>query len=305
MLRSDAVPKSIRKRAVSTFPSARIAPQANGLPVEVSLIAQLGAGAGNQLYYGVIARQKAHTEFVDQLDEPSAKLGGTDFAKGDATSLYTFAVGANGHPFHRHAGHRVFTAISGSGGAQLRFSTATPEQLEQDPELFFTFLRYVNIPADCLFTVRFGGETWHQFVPQTSKGLHPTFFALSCHTDELGGNLSEALREKVLANEATIPALTELLPKSVLDLMEEIPTNHRSIPTTTLSLDAAPGSLQHRLCKSTRCASGLLRGAWGKWRESFGFLLESGSRHAVLELAKPPADSLLLKQLPDLKVHHD
>src|SRR5690349_8315112 len=98
-------------RAVDTFPSVRLPSHSGGLPVEVSLIAQLGIGAGDHMIESVSARQRAHAAFVDALDEPSARIGGVDLAKGDATSLYTFAVGAGGHPFHRHAGHRVFTAV--------------------------------------------------------------------------------------------------------------------------------------------------------------------------------------------------
>jgi hypothetical protein len=66
-------------------------------------------------------------------------------------------VGPKGHPFHRHAGHRIFTAVSGSGGAQLRFSSASEQQIQEDPHNFMRALRFVNIPPDCLFTVRFGG----------------------------------------------------------------------------------------------------------------------------------------------------
>src|ERR1700677_3424507 len=94
-------------RGVHSFPSARLQSSYGDLPVEVSLIAQLGHGAGSQLFTGVVARQSAHRNFIDALDEPSARIGDTDFSKQDATSLYMFAVGANGHPFHRHAGHRV------------------------------------------------------------------------------------------------------------------------------------------------------------------------------------------------------
>lgn len=110
---------------VDTFPTVKIPNSKTGLPVEASLIAQLGHGAGNHLISHVISRQKNHSEFIDELDEPSAKLAGTNFSLGDTTSLYSFVVGPKGHPFHRHAGHRIFTAVSGSGGAQLRFSTAS------------------------------------------------------------------------------------------------------------------------------------------------------------------------------------
>ncbi|WP_254425024.1 DUF2867 domain-containing protein [Rhodanobacter sp. B04] len=273
--------------------------------MEVSLIAQLGHGSGDHLFASALKRQQAHEYFVDALDEPSARLGGTDLPKGDATSLYSFAVGAQGHPFHRHAGHRVFTAISGSGGAQLRFSTATPEQIEADPPSFIRTLHYINIPPDCLFTVRFGGDTWHQFAPLAKNTLHPAFFALSCHTNELGGDLPEPVRTQVLANKASIPSLTMLLPPCIDKLLRSTPVDHLHIPTTHLSLDTPPGTLQGVLCKSARCVAGLIRGAWADWRHSNGFLFESGGRHTVTELDHAPADSLLLRQLMEVSCHHE
>jgi hypothetical protein len=291
-------------KRVKTFPSTRIPSPSGGLPVEVALIAQLGHGAGDQVFAGALARQRAHTDFIDELDEPSARLGGTDISKGDATSLYSFAVGTKGHPFHRHAGHRVFTAISGSGGAQLRFSTATQTQIEQDPRSFIQALRYIDIPPDCLFTVRFGGDTWHQFAPLAKHSLHPAFFALSCHTNELGGDLPDALRAQVLANSASIPALTVLLPTAVADLLRDMPADHLHVPTTHLSLDALPGTLQGLLCRSVRCTAGLIRGAWAAWRRTTGFLSEHGGRLAVTELDSLPAGSLLTQQLAGKPCQH-
>jgi hypothetical protein len=284
-------------RAVASFPSARI-DTGDGLPVEVTLIAQMGHGAGDQLFTGVLARQAAHGEYVDALDEPSTRLGGTDFARGDATSLYTFAVGAKGHPFHRHAGHRVFTAVSGSSGVRLRFSSATTAQMELDPASFLRGLHGVDIPPDCLFTVRFGGHTWHQFSPRDAR--HPAFFALSCHTNELGGDLSDELKRKVVANDADIPSLTELLPKDVIDLLD---TGQQHVPTIALSLDAVPGSLLADACLIVRGLAGRVRGFWARLRRTEGFS-STGDQHVVTELATPPAYSLLFGQLED-RFHHE
>ena len=132
---------------VDTFPSATIPSTTGGLPIEVSLIAQLAHGAGSHLVASVSARQGRHGEFIDELDEPSAKLAGVDFDKGDPTALYSFVVGPQGHPFHRHEGHRVFTAISGSGGAQLRFSTATSAMISADPESFAKQIVFRNFDS--------------------------------------------------------------------------------------------------------------------------------------------------------------
>ncbi|MEO8002789.1 MAG: DUF2867 domain-containing protein [Arenimonas sp.] len=292
-------------KVVHSFPSAKIVSKSGGLPVDVSLIAQLGHGSGNHLYESALARQKAHHDFIDELDEPSAKLAGTDLEKGDATSLYTFSVGAKGHPFHRHAGHRIFTAVSGSGGAQLRFSSATQEQIETDPDNFVKALHFINIPPDCMFTVRFGGETWHQFFPLTENSSHPVFFALSCHTNELGGNLSESLRQQVLNNEASIPSLTELLPKKVSDILEGDDFDISKIPTTSLSLDAPAGSTLSAACLSYRGVMGKLRGAWSRWLGSTGFASETGGELVVVELESTPEDSLLIKQFANEKFQHD
>ncbi|MEO8366270.1 MAG: DUF2867 domain-containing protein [Pseudoxanthomonas sp.] len=290
---------------VSTFPQAKIASHCGGLPVEVSLIAQLGHGSGNQLYAAALHRQRAHKDFVDQLDEPSTRLAATDFANGETSALFSFAVGPQGHPFHRHAGHRVFTAVSGSGGAQLRFSTASQEQIESDPRSFVSALRYIDIPPDCLFTARFGGGTWHQFASRNDRARHPVFFALSCHTNELGGQLPEAARASVLSGNAGIATLTELLPVAVTDLLQREPVRHREIPITSLSLDAAPGTIAYQLHRVMHCFAGLLRGALGAMQDFKGFVAGGSHQLVVQELQQLPPGSLLHEQLPERSDHQD
>ncbi len=290
-------------RSMPTFPSVRIAPRSDGLPVEVVLIAQIGIGAGSALIEHTAALQRGHNSYMDALDEPSARIGGADFARGDATSLYTFTVGANGHPFHCHAGHRVFTAISGSAGARLRFSTAPRAQIDGDPQCFFDALRHVDIPPDCLFTVRFGGGTWHQFVSRDPASGHPALFALSCHTNELGGHLAPDQRMRVLANEADIPTLTELLPDRVADMLAS-GCGIGQIPTVTLSLAATSTSLRGRFCARTRDLFGRLRSALGRHRVPVGFFADTGVR-AVHVLNTPPSDSLLRLQFDDGFDHED
>jgi hypothetical protein len=294
-------------REVPGFPSVSIASRSGGLPVEVALISQLGIGSGDAMIAGAMARQRGHEAFVDELDEPSARLGGVDLARGDATSLYSFAVGAGGHPFHRHAGHRIFTAISGSAGAQLRFSTASAEQVASDPEEFLRGLQQVNIPPDSLFTVRFGGETWHQFVPLHRDSPHPALFALSCHSNELGGALPDELRARVAANDASIPALTEVLPASLLAMLAN--TDSRALPTVALSLHESPTSLQSRLCAWTRDKVGRARAVLVRLRLRVGrvggFLADNGGGRAVQQLAEPRPDSLLRTQLAAEFSHED
>ena len=294
-------------RSLDTFPSVRLPSQSGGLPVEVVLIAQIGIGAGSALIASTAALQRGHDAFVDALDEPSARIGGVDFERGDATSLYSFVVGIEGHPFHRHAGHRVFTAISGSGGALLRFSTASQDQIDVDPQAFLRALRHVEIPPDCLFTVRFGGGTWHQFLPRAAAPGHPALFALSCHTNELDGELDAEQRRRVLANEADIPTLTELLPDRVVALLAAAVAS--DVPTITLSLTAATTSLRGRFCAHVRSLSGRLRSALGRRRRPVGFFADSGVPPVVelhvVELAEPPPQSLLWRQFGDRFTHQD
>jgi len=292
-------------RVVNSFPSATIANENSGLPIEVSLIAQLGHGAGSQLVASVSGRQAQHVSFIDELEEPSAKLGGTNFSLGDTTSLYSFVVGPKGHPFHRHAGHRIFTAISGSGGAQLRFSTATQEQIEADPQHFIDAMHFINIPADCLFTVRFSGDTWHQFWPLSKNCLHPVFFALSCHTDELGGNLSEELKAQIKANKASIPSLTEVLPAEIEKIIHSKAFQQQSVPTTTLSLDAAAGTMHRLVCDTVRSNVGIARGFLASWKGGPGYVSQSELTKVVKELTTLPEQSLLRQHLVDDGTNHE
>ncbi|MBY0574135.1 MAG: DUF2867 domain-containing protein, partial [Undibacterium sp.] len=223
----------------SSFPQRILQSPSGGLPIEVCLIHQLGFGTGDQLITAAQQRQQSHTQFLSELDEPSARLGDSHFELGDHSSLYTFSVGAQGHPFHCHAGNRMFTAISGASGTQLRFSMATPEQLAVNPHSFFDTLHVVNIPADCLFTVRFGGGTWHQFAPLLEQGTHPTMFAISCHADELGGIHDADLRQQILNGKASIPSLTRLLPATVTALLEGYSWRDMNGVSTSLMLNSS------------------------------------------------------------------
>jgi hypothetical protein len=291
-------------RSTGSFPSARLPSPTGGLPVEVTLIAQLGTGAGDAMLTRAIALQRRHGDYLDALDEPSARLGGIDLARDDFTSLYSFAVGAHGHPFHRHAGHRVFTAISGSSGALLRFAGVSKAQLDADPQSFVRALRHIEVPPDSLFTVRFPGDTWHQFLPLGKRPLHPALFALSCHTNELGGDLSDELSARVSANAADIACLTEVLPEQVADLLRAFRPGQLQVPTVRLSLEHAPTTIRSRLCAGWRGSVGLLRGVIAGWRQTYGFRAMSGGEHAVEALDRPPPGSMLAEQLEDGHNHH-
>jgi hypothetical protein len=130
-------------------------------------------------------------------------------------------------------------------------------------------------------------------------------FALSCHTNELGGDLPEDLRQRVAANGADIPALTEVLPESLLGLLSSANFAATRVPTIALSLHAPAMSLAGRLCARTRDLFGRIRGAWGRWRVGKGFLADNGSGREVHEMEAPSADSLLYTQLADDFDHED
>jgi len=265
-------------------------------PVEVTLIAQLDPGAGDALASSAGQRQRLHPAHHDALDEPSALLSPPDFARNDPTSLFSFSVGPQGHPFHRHAGHRVFTAISGSGGARLRFCSATREEIEEDPGAFLRALRHVEVPADCMFTVRFEGGTWHQFQPLRDDGRHPALFALSCHPDELSGLADGRTRDEAASGQATLSSLTELLPAAVAVRLAAAERGALQIPTTTLAFHAAPYSWQQRTCASIRRVAGRLRRRLGR-STLRGFVGHRTTLPRVQRQHALPADSLLHTQL--------
>lgn len=291
-------------RATASFPTARIPSRCGGLPVEVTLVAQLGPGAGDRLCREAEARQRGHGSFAAGLDEPAATLAATDIGSGETTALHSFSVGPQGHPFHRHAGHRLFTAISGSGGVQLRFSTVSDALLGESPRAFAESLDYVDIPPDCLFTVRFGGGTWHQFAPMRPACSHPALFALSCHTNELGGLNDPALITQVGEGRANIHSLTELLPLKVLEHLRTQPLCHGKVPTLALSLGERPGGLTGKFCGAVRRVAGRLRGMTARCRHRVsGFVVRRGQ--VVTELPQAPQDSLLVLQLTERFEHED
>ncbi len=292
-----------QSQSTGTFPSVRIESRSDGLPIEVTLVSQLDPGAGDRMIQGACMRQRAHAAFVDALDEPSTKLADCDLRNGETTALYSFAVGPNGHPFHRHAGHRVFTAISGSGGVQLRFSTVSPARMAELPAAFVDAMHWVDIPPDCLFTVRFGGGTWHQFLPLRGKTGHPALFALSCHTDETGGIDDPASLAQVAAGKASIASLTELLPEAVLEHLRNHPIRPEDVPITTLSLDAPTGSALNYFCGIARHVAGMARALIGSLMPASGFIGRFGRN--VVPLKQLPRGSLLAQQLAPAHDHQD
>ena len=207
-----------------------------------------------------------------------------DAEASDPTALYTFLVGQSGHPFHRHDGHRVFTAVSGSGGTLIRFSFASDKDLLSSPECFLDMAEQIKIPPDCLFSVRFGRGVWHQFTPILSG--HPALFALSCHTEEK----DELKRCDVAPDDASIAALTSLLPQGVTKRLTQFAWEN--VRTTSLSLDAGPNSVAAKLCGFVRSRVGPLLTKWPGQRTGFVDEVYHGTHASV------SSDSLVRDALP-------
>jgi hypothetical protein len=243
-----------------SYPSARVK-NPHGSDIEVHVLGQLGVGGGSHLIASMNVRQAEHPDYIDALDEPSARIGNVDLAHQDPSSLYTFSVSRNGHPWHRHAGTRSFTAISGSAGTELRFSTATDAELALDPRLFLRRMHCISVPPDCLFTVRFGREVWHQFLSENGRHQHPALFAVSCHPNELDGNLSAQQRQAIDDNAASIPGLTEVLPVSVMALLEHMDLHAAGVTHTRL--------MMHTPFQSTLIQCSRLRSWFGALRTAF------------------------------------
>eukprot|EP01119_Soliformovum_irregulare_P000598 TRINITY_DN10421_c0_g1_i1.p1 TRINITY_DN10421_c0_g1~~TRINITY_DN10421_c0_g1_i1.p1 ORF type:complete len:546 (+),score=64.94 TRINITY_DN10421_c0_g1_i1:43-1680(+) len=295
-----------------TYPSIQL-PVPWGLPIEVVLIGQIGHGGGSALVDQVKRRQQRHPKYVDALDEPSAQIANTTLQSDDErrsgvrsvedkTAVYTFSVDKS-HPFHRHAGHRVFTACTGSSGAYLRFSTSTLEEIEQDPDIFLQKLSQVHIPGDCLFTIRFDGTVWHQF--SAVKDSNPAFFAISVHTDETGGQLSADLVKQIRSNQASIPALTQVLPQQVEKRIKEGGAM-ASIATYKLSLEPPIRTI---ICDTVRSTMGPFR----TWMRQFLSAIRSNDGHVAfpfLKQSKPlptiasvPLDAASLADAKDLFIY--
>ncbi|KAL0480668.1 developmentally-regulated protein [Acrasis kona] len=278
-------PQQYRKKVyfTPTFPSVQL-PVSWGLPIEVVLIGQIGHGGGSALVQQVKDRQKKHKEFIDELDEPSAKLFNTSLGEQvkkveDKTAVYTFSVDQS-HPFHRHEGHRVFTAVTGSRGCFLRFSTATKQEVEEDANAFIKQLSQVHIPGDCIFTLRFNGSIWHQF-SAAGEGS-PAFFAISVHTDETGGQLKAEDMKKVLSNQASIASLTEVVPEQIQKILQQ-PDAFQTVPTYHLSLEpGGPIQLRDLLCKVYRSGMGRIRSS----ASAFAAKLRGGDGHMIFPQQK-------------------
>jgi len=225
VLWEDAETKALSGRD-PTYPQVVVNIRDN-LPVEVAVIGSFSPGEGDAYIRRSLELQEGHASFVDEYNEASAKIANTDFPNGDLTAVYTFSVGKKDLVFHRHEGHRAISSVTGSEGATLRFSGCTPEEAAKDPEKFVEKMFFIEVPPDSLFTLRFHGTVYHQFGP-TSYG-RDAFFAISVHTNEIGG-LDGELLETVKAGGGSIPLLTEPIDNGVADLLENKELKHLNVP---------------------------------------------------------------------------
>jgi len=204
------------KPEVPTFPEVAVDIH-NNLPVEIAVIGSFSPGEGEAFFRRATKLQEAHATFVDEYNEASSKLANADFSKNDPTTIYTFSVDTRDLVFHRHEGHRAITGITGGGGALMRFSGATPEEADKDPEAFVDKMFIVELPADSMFVLRFHGTVYHQFGP--IDPTKPAFIAISVHTNEAGG-LSGELLDIVKQGKGSIPLLTEPIHENVASLLD-------------------------------------------------------------------------------------
>jgi hypothetical protein len=186
------------------------------IPTQISVINTFPKGYGDVIVERGFAQQEKHDNYLLEYNEPSAKIFDASFKKADPTVMYTFGTGKEDLVFHRHAGRRAITGITGSEGALLKFSHTTSEEMEKNPNVFFDNMVYVYLPADSQFMLKFDGNTYHQFGPLHKD--HNAFFAVSVHPQE-DQNLSGELLEKVHNGEASIPILTEPVPGHIIELL--------------------------------------------------------------------------------------
>jgi hypothetical protein len=238
------------KSTVPTFPEVAVEIKDN-LPVEVAVIGSFSPGEGEQFYRRSTALQKAHATFVDEYNEASAKLANADFSKNDPTTVYSFSVGKQDLVFHRHEGHRAITGITGAAGAVLKFSGASPQEADSDPEAFVDKMFIIEVPPDSLFILRFHGTVYHQF--GSADPNKDAFFAISVHTNEAGG-LSGELLEVVKAGNASIPLLTEPIHDNVAQLLDRKDFSKMTVKTRKKRTVSATKRYMLRLKKKEEAA---------------------------------------------------
>lgn len=203
------------------------------IPTFISIINTLPKGSGDIIVASGFAEQERHPEYVLEFKEPSAKIVDASFEINDPTTMYTFGAGKEDLVFHRHAGRRAITGITGSEGALMKFSYVSHEDLALDPELFIKNMVYVYIPGDSQFVLKFDGQVYHQFGPIHEH--HNGFFAVSVHPEE-DQNLEGDTLHKVHHGEASIPLLTEPVLQHVIEMLsqEDVEKNIQKIHLSTV-----------------------------------------------------------------------
>jgi hypothetical protein len=123
-------------RSTASFPTAHITSRGGGLPIEVSLIAQLGPGAGDRLCREAAARQRGHGSFAEALDEPAATLAATDIDRGKPRRCIPSRWARRVIPFIATLDIGYSRRYQAAAGHSCAFSTASDAQLAQSPQAF-------------------------------------------------------------------------------------------------------------------------------------------------------------------------
>jgi hypothetical protein len=196
------------------------------VPLEITVLGLIPPPVADSLIEQIQRGMERHVNYVDEFNEPSAKIGNTSILKGDRTALYTFMVKKKDLVFHTHAGHRAITGITGGKGSTFKFSLCHPEEAQQNPQAFVDKLVYVQMPPGCQWTLRFDGRIYHQFCPggQASNA----FTAVSVHTDEMHGLPPGEILRLVEEGHASIPLLTIPISEEIEDLLEKL--DHDTVP---------------------------------------------------------------------------
>ncbi len=180
-------------------------------------------------------RASADANFVDELDEPSTRLAGIDLARGRSDVAVFLRGRAAGPPVSPARGPSRVHGDLRQRRAHLRFSSASNTDIARILATSFTRCAASTFrPTACSRCVR------RLMTPGTSSRRAIRRVRIRCCSrcraiaNEPGGDLPQELRTRIEAGDATIPALTELVPPSVAALLEP------------------PASIR-RACRRSRC----------------------------------------------------
>jgi len=95
------------------------------------------------------------------------------------------------------------------------------------------------------------------------------------------------------------------LPKDIEQIIHSKSFQQTTVPTTTLSLDAAAGTFHRKVCDTVRSNMGMLRGLLASWRGSTGYISQTKHKKIPRSLNALPEYSLLRSHLLEDGVNHE